>query len=154
MAAKAIRAFNASAFNIEMFLRRYFASPSAFRAMQDRTGTIIAGSTALSFFDRSIHKEDNVNLYVNPGHNYEVARHLVDFQGYTFQPATNRGHDLAQTFEQLDNIERRECVYSVITIDGAHRFTRSLDSGQTIEVLLMSTARSPMHALLSAHSSA
>ncbi|KAF7981759.1 hypothetical protein HWV62_31819 [Athelia sp. TMB] len=153
-AARAIKHFNTRAFNIEIYLSRFFLDPVAFRSLQERTGTVIGGSTALSFFDRSVHDGDNINLYVNPGHNYEVARHLVDNQGYEFRPTIDGDQDIAQLFERVDNNQRRESIYLATSIDGAHQFIRRKASGQVVEALIMSTARSPVHAILSTHSTA
>ena len=51
-------------FSIVKLLSRYFQHPSAFRNLQAVTGTVISGSSALQFFDRSYYPKSDLDLYV------------------------------------------------------------------------------------------
>lgn len=74
------------ALDINRHLSRYFDNPLEFRTMQARTATLISGSTALQFFDRTYYPESDLDLYAHPCHLHEVGRWLLDAEGYTFQP--------------------------------------------------------------------
>ncbi|KAI0650881.1 hypothetical protein C8Q79DRAFT_411333 [Trametes meyenii] len=103
----AIAAYIRSAFDVNRLLARFFPSPTApcssvcssshthseiydraraFRTLQARTGTLISGSTALQFFDRTVYPESDLDLYVHMRHRREVGRWLLE-EGYQFAPS-------------------------------------------------------------------
>ncbi|KAF7969645.1 hypothetical protein HWV62_26739 [Athelia sp. TMB] len=107
------------------------------------TGSVIGGSQALSFFSQIPFPKDNLNLFVNPGHGYELARHLIDIQGYHFNPF---GCKAAQEFVQgireggaewIEAVQRRELVYTIDAIDVVHRFIKPEQGGGEQEILLI-----------------
>lgn len=75
------------AMGIMHHLSRFFDNTLEFRSMQARTATLISGSTALQFFDRTHYPESDLDLYAHPLHVKEVGRWLLDSEGYTFQPS-------------------------------------------------------------------
>ncbi|KAF7985428.1 hypothetical protein HWV62_5151 [Athelia sp. TMB] len=159
MLNKEVKRFIRSTYNINTFLAAYFDDVPSFRGLQARTGTIIGGSTAVAFFNRKRYDEDNVNIFANPGCAYEVARHLIDIQHYRYVPLgtddpqefVDGEEDAAMRLTSKHITERR---YSVSTLTKVFRFTGVNSLGLTVEVLLMATTRSVMHAILNTHSTA
>ncbi|KAF7977841.1 hypothetical protein HWV62_2591 [Athelia sp. TMB] len=152
----AVQGFNNVAYNINSFLQRFLKHPNQFRAMQARTGSVIGGTIALAFFSREHYDDDSVEVFVNPGHSYEVARHLIDVQEYQFHPF---GSPTTQEFVhgsregESDRVEaqhRQESVYAINAIDNTFRFIREDDDGETQEIFLISTTRSVLHSMLTA----
>ncbi|KAF7976046.1 hypothetical protein HWV62_7954 [Athelia sp. TMB] len=158
IANKAVHGFELVAFNIDWLLKRFLDSPDMFRKMQARTGTVIGGTTALAFFERTTHEEASMDIYVNPGHSYEVARHLTDMQGFSYHPF---GSANSQEFtydsrdgesDRLEANHRQESVYAIRAIDNVHRFTKGEEGRGLREIFLIKTTRSPLHAILNSHS--
>ncbi|KAF7967714.1 hypothetical protein HWV62_33303 [Athelia sp. TMB] len=156
----AVESFNSVAFNIDTFLSTLGLDPIPFRSMQQRTGSLIGGSTALSFFTRTQYLNDNINLFVQPGHAYEVARHLIDVQGFSYRPPGSRGaRDFVDgiadaTPRSLKRRQRQDSVHTIHAIDRVHRFEKRIDRARVIELLVMQTSRSAVHAILNGHSTA
>src|SRR5882762_8146146 len=50
-------------FDINRHLSRYFPDPKAFRSVQARTATLIGGSNALQFLDRTVYENADLDLY-------------------------------------------------------------------------------------------
>lgn len=159
MTANLVAAFNSLAFDINKFLEKLLPRPIEFRSLQARTGSIIAGSTALSFFARTWFPGDNINLFVNPGHEYEVARHLIDVQGFAYRPTgTVQAVDFVDgnngnTPLSIEDNQLRGSIYAVRSVKIVHRFIRTDKEGHDVEILMMLTTRSALHAVLNAHSS-
>lgn len=75
--------FERRAFNINTALKRFFANPLAFRSLQARTGSLISGSFALQFLNRTCYEGSDLDLYVHSGHTEEVGLWLMQ-QGYAW----------------------------------------------------------------------
>ncbi|KAI0329622.1 hypothetical protein GY45DRAFT_850264 [Cubamyces sp. BRFM 1775] len=109
-AHRAIKAYSRVAFDVNRLLSRFFPSKNAscssictmdheheqaydraraFRSLQARTGTVISGSCALQFFDRSIYPESDLDLYVHMCHRQEVGRWLIQ-EGYVYEPTSHQ----------------------------------------------------------------
>ncbi|KAH9947185.1 hypothetical protein B0H21DRAFT_876842 [Amylocystis lapponica] len=85
VAKESVHSYIQYAFNINRRLSRYFSDPLAFRSLQARTATLISGSFALQFFDRSFYPTSDLDLYVHMRHRREVGRWLLG-AGYAFAP--------------------------------------------------------------------
>ncbi|KAF7969643.1 hypothetical protein HWV62_26783 [Athelia sp. TMB] len=148
------------AFSINKFLDKIFADSIKFCSLQARTGSVIAGSTALAFFTCTWFPRDNMNVYVNPGHEYEVARDLIDVQGFAYRPIGSTGivdfidGNTADASRTVEENQGRGAIYAVRTIERIYRFVKSDEEGFEIELLMMLTARSVLHAILNTHSMA
>ncbi|PIL37605.1 transcription factor [Ganoderma sinense ZZ0214-1] len=102
-----VQAYIRTAFNVDRLLSRFFptATPGcsatcaldhthteehararAFRSLQAATGTLVSGSAALQFFDRTVWPESDLDLYAYARHRREVGRWLLA-EGYRFKPA-------------------------------------------------------------------
>src|ERR1700722_19018160 len=82
-ARNAVQKYMRQAFNIHSHLFRFFKAPQEFRALQARTGTLISGSSALQFMDRSFYKESDLDLYVDRRYGREIGLWLMG-QGYEY----------------------------------------------------------------------
>ncbi|KAG1731509.1 uncharacterized protein EDB91DRAFT_721997 [Suillus paluster] len=85
--------FSHRAYNIHRHLSHFLSKPLAFRNLQARTGTLIAGSNALQFLDRTFYPEADMDIYVHPGHVREVLDYLVEREGYKFKPDKTQPED-------------------------------------------------------------
>ncbi|KAI0658618.1 hypothetical protein C8Q70DRAFT_1045595 [Cubamyces menziesii] len=121
----AVTAYCRVAFNIDRLLSRFFPSPippcssicharhehaqiydraRAFRSLQARTGTLISGSCALQFFDRTVYPESDLDLYVHMRHRREVGRWLIQ-EGYAFKPTVYQRDEFEE--EVVHGMSRR-----------------------------------------------
>ncbi|KAI0029336.1 hypothetical protein K488DRAFT_15199, partial [Vararia minispora EC-137] len=87
-----VSAYCRRAFSINRILQPYFRSPDSFRVLQSTTGTLISGSAALQFFDRTEYPSSDLDLYVEHRYVARVVAFLQNegytFQAWTFQPPT------------------------------------------------------------------
>ena len=60
----AIRSYMLHRYNINNHLSRFFPDPIAFRSLQARTASLVSGSNALQFFDRTFYEEADMDIYV------------------------------------------------------------------------------------------
>ncbi|PCH40738.1 hypothetical protein WOLCODRAFT_143200 [Wolfiporia cocos MD-104 SS10] len=131
----------------------YFEDPRAFRSLQARTGTLIAGSTALSFFTRrSFGTESDLDIYVYMPHCGEVGNWLLE-AGYVFQHRRNE-----PTFEQMiadpASMVRREVDnYTIPGVARVLTFIRSVsDSDTQRQVHVVVALDNPLSVILGSHS--
>ncbi|EIW78017.1 hypothetical protein CONPUDRAFT_146078 [Coniophora puteana RWD-64-598 SS2] len=82
--------FTHRAYDINRHLFYFFSDPVAFRSLQARTGTLISGSDALQFLERTVYPGSNLNIYTHPGHTLEVLDWLVNAEGYRYAPFPRR----------------------------------------------------------------
>ena len=85
----AVEAYIGLRFDVNRILGRYFAAPRAFRYLQACTGTLISGSSALQFFDRSFYPSSDLDLYVSKVWGLRVGRFLFQ-EGYSFVPSQHQ----------------------------------------------------------------
>ncbi|KAJ8454788.1 hypothetical protein ONZ51_g12827 [Trametes cubensis] len=78
-----VLAYMKEAFDINRTLRRFLPDPIEFCCLQARTGTLVSGSVALQFFDRTYYPSSDLDLYVYPSCRREVGIWLLS-QGFTF----------------------------------------------------------------------
>lgn len=74
-----------TAFSIDHLLSRFFPDPDMFRILQRKTATLIGGSQALHFFDRSSDSDSGLDLFLFPGRERDIADFLMGL-GYIFMP--------------------------------------------------------------------
>ncbi|KAH9899412.1 hypothetical protein C8Q73DRAFT_320240 [Cubamyces lactineus] len=153
---RAITTYYRKTFNIDRLLTRFFPSPApfcsitgcghhehsqiydrarVFRSLQARTGTLISGSCALQFFDRTVYPASDLDLYVHLCHRREVGRWLVQ-EGYTYEPTTHQDRNLEveveKVYEQPTPVEKysgnESCIYQVFN------FKRSILDAKRLSV--------------------
>ncbi|EIW61531.1 uncharacterized protein TRAVEDRAFT_27113 [Trametes versicolor FP-101664 SS1] len=90
--------------------------------MQARTGTLVSGSSALQFFDRTLYPESDLDLYVHARHRREVGRWLVE-EGYAFAPTEHQ--DPRFEVEVVHGMTTREDgIYSMPGVAAILTFTK------------------------------
>ncbi|KAF7977069.1 hypothetical protein HWV62_4862 [Athelia sp. TMB] len=141
--ADAIDSYHKAKFNIDKLLESMGLQAGAFRAMQRRTSSLVGGSTAFAFFARRRLPKENINLYVQPGHCYEVARHLIDTQGFLFKLPGSTGSTefidgiTDSSARSIEQGQRREAVHTLHALDGVHRFVKRLSAIREVEILTL-----------------
>jgi hypothetical protein len=153
--------FKARAFNVNRHFSRYFTDPIAFRSLQARTNTLVSGSNALQFLDRTFYPEADLDLYTHPGHSFEVAQFLVEAQGYRYAPRATQQQDWKlATKRRWDGTERRVIappdalhVYPMTGFNAVWTFEKTGDQHARLTVQIIETSSSPLACILGFHSS-
>ena len=156
-AYNSVKAFSRIAYDIRKLLSRYFPEDQidAFRYLQDRTRTLISGSTALQFFDRTYYEGSDLDLYVEGRHAKEVLYFIRD-KGYVFDPRDGQPKDLDDAIDYAADDPYRyqddpEYAELVNAISAVFNFSQN---GKKIQVITSrQTEYSPLSIILSFHSS-
>ncbi|KAI0777561.1 hypothetical protein BD413DRAFT_609896 [Trametes elegans] len=171
---RAVQDYSERAFNINKRLLRFFSNPLAFRSLQARTATVISGSFALQFFDRSYYPGSDLDVYCHPKSAaiLDVGSFLLS-EGYVYQPyawqlpefRTEVENTITSItslvpIENLDDdaedVDELVQLYSVRSMRTVYCFTRAPDptephsSAQTVQIIVPRS--SPMAVLLDFHS--
>jgi hypothetical protein len=169
--------YSRRAWNVDRHLGRFFSNPRAFRELQARTGTLVSGSNALQFFDRSFYPESDLDVYLHCGREREVGAFLIA-DGYQFQPSPSQSPDFmdydAHVYTQRDDrpfdYPKRITPYDVLSDPAGdavyempfawgvviiESFTKpsTKDGGNHLKVQLLVTRSCPIEAVLLFHSS-
>lgn len=164
-------------FSINQHLARFFEDPVAFRSLQARTGTLISGSNALQFFDRTHYPESDLDIYTYPGYAAEVGMELLKY-GYEFVPSWYQtGGTGFEEVEKLDHPPPSEStgpgnslqalgdaatdadvfhlqLYDVKGMRAVYCFTKGVGKQQPpLRLQLIATSTSPLECILGFHSS-
>ncbi|KAI0638623.1 hypothetical protein C8Q77DRAFT_1215387 [Trametes polyzona] len=92
------------------------------QALRSRTGTLISGSCALQFFDRTVYPESDLDLYVHMQHRREVGRWLIE-EGYTYAPMPFQ-HPVFEAAVVYGMSPRDEGIYSIPGVSAVFTFTK------------------------------
>lgn len=154
MSLQAVDYFDKRAFNINNHLSYFFTNPISFRNLQKKTGTIISGSNAIQFFDRTFFDHTDLDLYVHPGHAGEVSDWLRLYAGYNY--VGSEGELLGALTLDCNAIPKSERgvedEHDDLSICCIIPFRR-MDADGIKLIKVMVTKHSPMHAILHFHSS-
>ena len=159
-AFNAVNNINKCAYNINRHLSHFFDDPLGFWSLQARTGTIISGSNALQFLDRTFYLTSDLDIYVNPGHTKEVRLRLIQQGGYSLSIMAKDHPDLP--FKELIVVDPIPAIddplgiletYGTPTIKNLFTFTKMTATGETWKVELIGTCVSVFHAIMDFHSS-
>ena len=157
-----VLAYYRSAFNINKHLSRFLPNPKEFRAMQAQTGTVISGSNAVQFMDRTYYQGADLDVFVNPGYCAEVGQHMIITQGYRI---TNPSDGVIATWSREESLrhitdlavgphgEPLNPPYAHGSIHLVAFMQRTTESGITQEAQLIVASDSAFHAILDFHSS-
>lgn len=139
-------------FKIERILSRFFSNPLEFRRLQARTATLISGSAALQFFDRSFYAESDLDLYVAIPFAVDIVTFLIG-EGYTFVPNSNQsGSVLALAAQQA--IEGLPMSYTFRGVSCVFTFEKKVQSSEKpLKVQVIVATQCPMEVVLRFHSS-
>lgn len=149
---KAVKLYMAKAFNVNTLLRRFFSSPEDFRTLQARTQTLISGSVALQFFDRSFYPESDLDLYA-PYRTFRDVGNWLLGHGYTFSPYPQQ----ALTWQEASTYPLVPAGYPFGRRRGmslVYNFTRfDPRSQRDLTIQLIVCTRAPLEVVLNFHSS-
>lgn len=162
-----VQTFITRTFNINRALSRFFSDPIAFRSLQARTGTLISGSFALQFFDRTFYSESDLDLYVHPQFKQEVALWFPQ-NGYQFVPGRHQRPDLEETIRRggsggwtgdISDIVANSMIigsdwlYAEVSnnIDCVYTFAKLDDPNLRVQCIV--AGRAPLEVILAFHSS-
>jgi hypothetical protein len=144
-------------FDINNHLARFFSDPRAFRALQASTGTLISGSNALQFLDRTIYEDSDLDLYMSSGVELAVGRYLQG-DNYTFVTRNSQNTDFEEWVEDVQWSDDEAEDYWGNTSSSVslrvYNFVRS--SGDKLfhrKIQLVVSERSPLETVLQFHSS-
>ncbi|KAL0572349.1 hypothetical protein V5O48_009620 [Marasmius crinis-equi] len=127
VAHKTVKGFYGTALQAERILAPYFSPGDTrrFRILQYATGTVISGSTALSFFTREVYDGSDLDLYVD----VEFALHLVHFLascGYAYEPYNTESKQqpdaIEDAIEEMSN--RLAGTFESGVVDGDTEYMR------------------------------
>ena len=148
---RAVAAYMNKAFDIDSRLSRFFSDTRAFRTMQAQTSTLISGSFALQFFDRTFYKSSDLDLYVHFHQRRIVGAWLLQ-AGYTFSSFNDQPVDFAVAV--LRRVPPRSMRYSMPGVADIFTFhKRDADEGPLLKVQIIAARRTPMEVILGFHSS-
>ena len=141
-------------FNVDRILTRYFTDPKSFRYLQACTGTLISGSSALQFFDRSFYPHSDLDLYVSKVWGPRVG-HFLSQEGYSFVPGQHQHPTFdSAVIESEAQTNAAVHVYGNFKgIAGVYTFEKIGKDGDTLKVQIMFAARTPIEVILRFHSS-
>lgn len=161
----AVQDFTYRAFDVNRLLSRFISDPHSFRSLQARTATLISGSLAIQFFDRTFYPESDLDLYVYKEHVIEVGIFLLN-DGYQFAPYLGQANDfydalnglnrawiddlLAETVALIDMPYRYTCVGEVFTFKRRSHDTE--DSNAFTKVQIIVPRESSLQLVLGSHS--
>lgn len=157
----AIKGYIQESFDVNRLLRRFFPDPRQFRSLQASTGTIIAGSTALQFFDRSYYPGSDLDLYLPFGSQKAIGEYLLSigyqfipyrWQAPTFQEALRRKGTSSglRPYSSRPIYGSRGRLGSFQSIVEVFTFTRPYD-GQKVQLIVAES--NPMEVVFNFHSS-
>ena len=137
------------AFDINRTLRRFLPDPIEFRCLQARTGTLVSGSVALQFFDRTYYPSSDLDLYVYMSCRREVGIWLLS-QGFTFTPSQRQ----LPVFQEavLDLRRTNFLTYAMPGVSAIYTFHREVPPTR-VKVQVIVACRAPMEIILGFHSS-
>ncbi|KAG1881323.1 hypothetical protein F4604DRAFT_1577927 [Suillus subluteus] len=147
----AFKDYSRRAFSINRHLSDFISKPLLFRGLQARTGTLIAGSNALQFLDRTVYDEADMDVYVHPGHAREVMDYVVEREGYEFKPHSKQPHDYRKIVaDKWDNTRMRQNypikgVRSVLSLE-------KHDSDGYRKIQVIECTMSPFDTIINFHS--
>ncbi|KAH8092515.1 hypothetical protein BXZ70DRAFT_951211 [Cristinia sonorae] len=149
-----VRSYIKRTFNINRFLSRFFTDPVSFRALQARTGTLISGSSALQFFDRTFYPKSDLDLYLQPFADREVAEWLF-LDGFKFVPNATQPNDWEDAIEEATTRLRNwNPMYPSRSIHAVFDFSKPSphDPKVTLIVQCMVSQTTPIEIIMLFHS--
>ncbi|KAI0323629.1 hypothetical protein GY45DRAFT_1264285, partial [Cubamyces sp. BRFM 1775] len=137
-----------TAFDINATLGRFLPDPMSFRCLQARTGTLVSGSVALQFFDRTRYETSDLDIYVYLPFRREVGRWLLS-QGFEFTPSRHQ----EESFEAavLPRRQSKGFHYAMPGVAAIYTFHRHTLRA-SIKVQIIVAIRMPMEVILGFHS--
>jgi len=114
-----------------------------FANMMERTNAVISGSTALQFFERTIYRNADLDLYFEVKHLELWKTHIVSF-GYELVPKKDNTSSTESVIEREIGYPSFQEIEALESFQ--HKVTKKV-------IQLMGTKGSPIRAILDFHSS-
>ncbi|KAG1899749.1 uncharacterized protein F5891DRAFT_1128900 [Suillus fuscotomentosus] len=144
--------YSRRAFNINRHLSGFISQPLLFRSLQARTGTLIAGSNALQFLDRTVYDEADMDMYVHPGHAREVMDYIVEKEGYEFKPHSRQPQDYRKIVsDKWDNTRIRQ-DYQIKGVKSVLSLEKHGSDGGHQKIQVIECTMSPFDTIINFHS--
>ncbi|TFY80351.1 hypothetical protein EWM64_g3658 [Hericium alpestre] len=145
------------AYNVNRHLSRFFADPLAFRALQARTSTLVSGSSALQFLDRSYYAGSDLDTYVPYAHTRDVA-HWLQSAGYAYESANEvQAADLEAAVVQMERESGGDkSIYNMRGVTGVFNFYKRANNvvnDARLKVQIIVALHCPMEIVLNFHCS-
>ena len=137
-------------FKIDRLLLPYFPSPLAFRQVQARTGTLISGSTALQFFERTQYQGSDLDLYVFPRFRQDVETFLRQ-EGYVCSTIRKKNPD--RYADGAEHEEFGDSLYEMTAVAAVITFEKKKDGCEEKTIQVIEAKNCPMEAIMEFHSS-
>ena len=157
-AQAAVDSYFGRAFNINRHLLRFFDNPQDFRSLQARTATLISGSNALQFFNRTIYADSDLDLYTFYEHRLEVGQWLIQ-NGFAFRPTSKQNANFEVASRNSNRYGGLEPVdellkYHTEGVSSVFTFTKTPHEGEAeLKVQVVVASLAPMAVVLNFHSS-
>lgn len=145
--------YNLRAFDIDNHLAHHFNHPTDFCSLQRQTGVIISSSNAIQFFDRTKFIRSDLDLYVTDSFASQVGQWLTNNEEYDYYPQEGNVNNFDNALKTAilkgppDKLPGEP--YNNSGIVGVFNFKKK----ERLIIQLIYTNISPIHAILSFHSS-
>ena len=139
-------------FDIDRRLHRFFPDTQSFRRMQALTSTLISGSFALQYFDRTFYSRSDLDLYVHLHHRRTVGRWVLN-AGYTFCPFLDQHEDFERAILRRSPLQPIRYLMPGVADILTFRRRSTVDKSKSLKVQLIVARRTPMEVILGFHSS-
>lgn len=147
-----VKAYIAKVFTVDRIICRYFEDTLSFRTMQSHTATIISGSAALQFFDRSCYPNSDLNLHV-PMSGVDILFNYLLSNGYAFNPHVGQDFDLGRALaESALPLWVENGVITTRGIAGVFGFTK-ISEGRELRLEVVVAFHASLDIILHYHSS-
>ncbi|KAI0323125.1 hypothetical protein GY45DRAFT_1215878, partial [Cubamyces sp. BRFM 1775] len=124
----------------------FLPDPMSFRCLQARTGTLVSGSVALQFFDRTRDDSSDLHLYVYPAYRRVIGWWLLH-EGFRFVA----GPGQANCFNVAILARKTTGLKLMPGVSSSYTFHREVD-GHCARIQMMVADRAPVEVVLSYHS--
>ncbi|KAI0367239.1 hypothetical protein BV20DRAFT_1037878 [Pilatotrama ljubarskyi] len=162
-ARHAVQDYTERVFNVNTRLSRFFRDPLAFRSLQACTATVISGSFALQFFDRSYFAGSDLDLYVHPDTAVLHVGEYLQSEGYEYRPCQWQLDDYHKEIQRLcetmghfqsddTSIEENNLLYKLKSVRAVYSFTKGGPDDSTRTVQIIVSRLCPMASILDFHS--
>lgn len=94
-AHESLKEYMLSAYNFDRILSHFVPDTKQFRELQCQTATLISGSQALHFFDRTFDLTAPLDLFLFPGREKEIGEYLLSI-GYKLAPSRDQLSTLSE----------------------------------------------------------
>ncbi|KDQ52179.1 hypothetical protein JAAARDRAFT_139328 [Jaapia argillacea MUCL 33604] len=148
LARRIVTLYMKNAWNINRVLQKFFTDPLTFRSLQARTSTLISGSTALQFFDRTTYPDSDLDLYVYKEWTEEICRWLIRV-GYVYTPKFDQDEDVlvaANVKISTVRLYKMRGVYNILD------FFKPRMGKPDLKIQVITAERTPMQIILHFHS--